>query len=113
MFPGKRPFLRPILLIFLAAFFLTGCATADNTNWPGLSTDGDTVYVAAGSQVLAYDAATQQLQWAFPEEAGTVQFYADPSVANGRLVIGDYGVPGGFFNPSITVTLYGVDVSGP
>ncbi|RMD52079.1 MAG: hypothetical protein D6835_02520 [Candidatus Thermofonsia bacterium] len=112
LYAAKRPYFRPVIFVLiLASFLFLGCAAATNTNWPGISTDGKLVYVAGGTQIKAYDPATQQEVWAYPEEPGRAQFFAEPSVENGRLVIGDYGVPGGFFNPLPTVTLYGIDTT--
>lgn len=111
MTAAKRPFLRPIYLVFIvAAFLLAGCTQTTDTNWPGLAAYDNLLVVSSGTQVLAYDADTQQLAWSFPAEPGRANFFQEPSVQNGRLVIGDYGVPGGFFSPTAIVTLYGVQV---
>jgi outer membrane protein assembly factor BamB len=57
--------------------------------------------------VLAYDVAAQSPSWTFPAEAsGSLQFFAAPNVADGRVVFGDYGQPGGFFSPRVTVSIY-------
>lgn len=112
MYKAKRPSLRPfILLLILATLLLTGCgASFSNSNWPGLSTDGTRLYLAYGPRVAAYDADTQELVWAFPAEANqSLQFFAAPSIEDGRVVFGDYGLPGGFFSPSVTVSVYAVE----
>lgn len=109
---AKRPYLRPALvLLMFAALFLTACGgQVANSNWPGLSTNGEKLYLANGSQVLAYDAATQDLDWAFPAEPnGTLQFYAAPDQQDGQVVFGDYGAAGGFFSPNVTVSVYAVE----
>ena len=80
-----------------------------NTNWAGLSTDGSWVYLAFGPRVLAYNPATQAQSWIFPAEASTVQFYSAPSAEGDRVVFGDYGRPGGFFSPRVTVSIYAVE----
>ena len=114
----KRPFARPIfLLVILAALLLVSCAggRGTSTNWPGLSTDGEKLYLAGGATVQVYDAATQQLAWQFPEPgegSAGLSFYAAPSVQDGRVVFGDYGVPGGMLNPRVTVKIYARQETG-
>jgi outer membrane protein assembly factor BamB len=108
LYQAKRPFKRLATLFFiLATFILTACATSLTTgNWPGLSTDGQKVYVAYGQGVIAYDVANQRPAWNFPEEASRVPIYAAPSIQDGRIIIGDFGAPGGFFSPGNIVTVY-------
>ncbi len=38
-----------------------------------------------------------------------LQFYAAPSIEGDRVVFGDYGAAGGFFSPSVTVSIYAVE----
>lgn len=105
-----RPYQRPIyaLILLIIPLLLSACGTQiANANWPGLSTDGEKVYLAYGAGVLAYDVASQSRSWTFPAEAsGSLQFYAAPNVENGRVVLSDYGQPGGFFSPNVTVSIY-------
>lgn len=110
----RRPLARPALWLTVAVLLvlLTACgARTTNTNWAGLSTDGERVYLAFGPRVLAYDPATQSQAWVFPDETTQVAYYAAPSVQDGRVVIGDYGRPGGFFSPRVTVSIYGLQES--
>jgi outer membrane protein assembly factor BamB len=108
--PRRRPSVR---LLFLAAgilLLLTACSgQIANTNWAGMSTDGSKVYLAFGPNVLAYDPATQSPSWVFPAESGEVQFYSAPSVEGDQVVFGDYGRPGGFFSPRVTVSIYSLE----
>lgn len=111
MYAAKRPYFRPAILFFvLASFFMAACSSALTTgNWPGLSTDGEKVYVATGTSVIAYDVENQREAWTFPQERSTAQIFAAPSVQDGRVVIGDFGASGGFFSPSKIVTLTALD----
>lgn len=113
MFTAKRPFSRLIILIlFLSAFALTSCSrSATAANWPGLSTDGENLYVAYGSGVFAIEAESQKPLWSYSTEQSTLFFYAPPSVENGRAVLGDFGAPEGMFSPQTVVSIYGLDVS--
>lgn len=114
LFTTKRPLLRPsILFIFLISWLLTGCAARANTeNWPGLTANGSTVYVAYGPAVVAYDAVAQQSQWVFRPENRALHINAAPSVQDGRVIFGDYGAAGGMFSPTIIVTVYGLQENG-
>ncbi|MCP4357087.1 MAG: PQQ-binding-like beta-propeller repeat protein [Chloroflexi bacterium] len=114
MFKAKRPLTRPlILLLILASFLLAGCAgQTNNQNWPGLSTDGETAYVAFGSAVAAYNTVTQQESWIYKSENNSLLFFAPPSVQDGRVVLGDYGAAGGMFSPTIIVSVYGFAETG-
>jgi outer membrane protein assembly factor BamB len=115
----KRPAFRSIfLLLIIGGLFLTACGTrTENTNWPGLSTDGKNLYLANGPSVTAYDAATQELLWRFPgpddETNPQLQFYSAPSVQENRVIFGDYGAPGGMLNPRVTVTVYALENNSP
>lgn len=107
----RQPFSRPfLLLVILAALLLTACGgTVASQSWPGLSTDGQVLYLANGAQVTAYDAQTQAQVWQYPaaeDVNAALQFFAAPSVAGEQIVFGDYGRPGGFFNPNVTVSVY-------
>lgn len=111
MYVAKRPFIKPILfLIILATFVLAACSgQAQTSNWPGMSAVGDIVYVAYGAKVLAYDTAAQSVEWTYPsgEEKSALQFYAAPSVLDGRVIFGDYGKATSVINPRQIVTVYG------
>ena len=121
MFKKRRPVRGPAILYFIvASFFLAACGTAvANSNWPGMSAVGDEVYVAYGPGVVAVDIVEEEQTWSYPASPSrNVQFYAAPSVEDGRIVFGDYGASGGLLNPGVTVQIYayglddGVEGSG-
>ncbi|MBK8900749.1 MAG: PQQ-binding-like beta-propeller repeat protein [Anaerolineaceae bacterium] len=114
MFIAKRPLSRPLLFVLLLAMFgLTSCAGAATAqNWPGLSTDGENVYVAYGPGVLGLAADSQDLLWSYRPENAALSFYAPPSVENGRAVVGDFGAAQGLFSPQTVVSIYALDVTG-
>lgn len=113
MSKSKRPLTRSsIFLILLASLFFTACAgQTDNQNWPGLSSDGEVVYMAYGPGVAAYDAVEQEELWNNKTDNNTLVIYAPPSVVDGRVVIGDYGASGGMFSPGIIVSIYGQEIN--
>ncbi|MCA9933670.1 MAG: PQQ-like beta-propeller repeat protein [Ardenticatenaceae bacterium] len=110
MYAAKRPSKRPVIFILIvAAWLLAACGSRlSNANWPGLSAEGNIVYVAFGNGVLAYDVETQSNQWVFSPQPGRLSFYAAPSVEDGRVVVGDYGVSQGMFSPGVVVSAYGL-----
>ena len=114
MFIAKRPFSRLIILVlFLATIVLTSCAgAATAANWPGISTDGENLFVAHGSGVFGLEAASQDLLWSYRPDNAALFFYAPPSVENGRAIIGDFGAAQGLFSPQTVVSIYGLDVDG-
>lgn len=108
MYAAKRPRSARslIILLLVASIILVACGrTGINTNWPGLSTDGGMVYVAYGPGVIAYDAFTQEQAWQLHDEEGRAQFYAAPSIKDGRVIVGDYGASSSF-SPRVNVSLY-------
>ena len=112
MYAAKRPFFKPIIfLLILAALTLAACAgQAQTQDWPGMTAEGDKVFVVYGPAVLAYDTVTQSVDWTYPsgEERSQLQFDAAPSVLNGRIVFGDYGQATSLINPRQIVSIYGV-----
>lgn len=106
---SARPIRSLFPFILLALLFLTACGVnTANSNWPGLSADGDVVYVAYGPGIIAVDTEARRQLWAYPEDPGATPFFASPSVSEERIVIGDYGRPGGFLSPATIVNLYAV-----
>lgn len=83
-----------ILLLALAALAISACSGQPLTNnWPGLATDGELAYLAAGSFVYAVDAATGDEVWQYPAESDAAYlFYATPVLTDdGQLLIGSAG----------------------
>lgn len=74
-----------------------------------MSTDGQTVYVAYGPAVLAYDPVNQKEIWTFRPENRALLLESAPSVQDGRVIFGDYGAAGGMFSPTIIVSIYGLE----
>lgn len=109
MFTTTRPLRSSLWFVLLISWFLTGCAVNRvSQNWPGLATDGETVYLANGMGVMAYDPVEQKQRWVYRPENRTLILNAPPSAQNGRVIFGDYGATGGMFSPTIVVTLYGL-----
>lgn len=115
LYAQARPQKRSVFVIFiLVALVLAACgqAVGGNNNWPGLSTDANTAYVAAGSFVYALDIEQQEVRWSYPAEAGRANFFASPALEDGQMILGDYGASGGTFSSSIVVSIYGLDELG-
>jgi outer membrane protein assembly factor BamB len=120
--PVRKPV---ILLVILVALFLSACSTVQNNNWPGIASDGDSiVYASFGeSGILAYDVNDQEELWSVNPNSSEIRsgsdenrasppVYASPSLKDGRLIVGDYGISGGFFSPGVQVQVYSLkDIS--
>lgn len=109
LYTEKRLAKQPAIILFvLAAVVLSACSgLIANANWPGLSAKDNVVYVAYGPAVAAFDVAEGRELWSFPAEPNArIGFYAAPSVAEDRIILGDYGAPGSFFSPGVVVTVY-------
>lgn len=100
---------QKLFFIILFAFLAVGCgARVDGSNWPGMTADNDTVYIAYGPEILAYDVANQDFLWQWSPE-GNVMLFASPNIENGRLVIGDYGATQGFLSPGVSASVYALE----
>ncbi|MFQ5921885.1 MAG: PQQ-binding-like beta-propeller repeat protein [Anaerolineales bacterium] len=90
--------MKPKLVIPLligSAFVLSACAGAgfrSATSWPGLSSDGETIYMAFNQAVYAIDANNGNLRWSYPAEPQSDRtFFAPPTVTeDGILYVGDF-----------------------
>lgn len=59
-------------------------------NWPGVSTDGERVYVAAGGSVVAVRALDGMMVWRYPEKADNRRsFSAPPTAIDNQVVVSD------------------------
>ncbi|MBM3178990.1 MAG: hypothetical protein FJZ86_01410 [Chloroflexi bacterium] len=82
------------ILLALGVIFLSACSGQPlANNWPGLATDAEHAYLAAGSFVYAVDLESGEEVWRYPAEAdGKLLFYANPVLtSNGQLLIGSTG----------------------
>lgn len=83
-----------LLVVLLAALWLSGCSGATLVNsWPGLTSDGETAYLAAGSHLYAIRVSDGKEIWRYPGKANNgVQFIAQPVLApDGTIIIGSAG----------------------
>jgi outer membrane protein assembly factor BamB len=83
-----------VLVIALAAVFLSGCSARGFSNsWPGLASDGETVYLAGGRYLYAVSLSDGKEIWRYPAKASnSIQFIAQPVVApDGTIIIGSAG----------------------
>jgi outer membrane protein assembly factor BamB len=91
----KPKYILFVLVVALAAVLLSGCASraALTNSWPGLASDGETAYLAAGQYVYAVRVSDGKEVWRYPDKSGnSLQFIAQPVVApDGTIVIGSAG----------------------
>lgn len=103
---SKRLVLLTLLLIILLT---TACGSrGSGANWPGLSADADTLYFARGSELIALDAATQQVMWRLPAASSTALMLASPEVGESHIYIGDYGLSQGLLSPGVLSSVFAV-----
>lgn len=100
-----------MLAVLGAMVFLTACGSAPATNWPALSSDGETVYLSNGSFIYAVDVdggiektvntAEGVLPARFPQKAdGAMAFYAPVEISpTGSILVGNSATKShNFFN---------------
>lgn len=83
-----------VLVIALAAVLLSSCTGQGlNNSWPGLASDGETAYLAAGQYLYAISLNDGKEVWRYPDKSSaSLQFIAQPVVApDGTIIIGSGG----------------------
>lgn len=110
-----RPLRWPLLLLMLAALFLSACAQQiGNQNWPGMTAEGDIVYVAYGNGVEAVDVTARRALWRYPEGNARAPLMAAPAISGDLIYLADYGASQGFLIPGVRASVYALtaDASG-
>jgi outer membrane protein assembly factor BamB len=85
-----------VIVLLLLGVVLTGCGAAPvSQNWPGLTVDGDTVYVISGApqEVYILDAETGAVKSTFMptgagDSRGAVNYWSPVTVADGLAFVG-------------------------
>ncbi len=97
----------------IAALFLAACSAAQlgGNNWPGISAEDDTVYIAYGPAVSAIDVGKQTELWTFEPEEKVGAFLAAPEPSDGKVYFGDYGASQGTFSPGVLASVFALDGS--
>jgi len=87
----KRSRLSLILLFIVAAMLLSSCGEMlSGTSWPGVSSNGDTLFVAYRNHVYAVRVSDGTMLWRFPADGGPQMFFAMPVLTDNQLLVGDY-----------------------
>ncbi|MHB0924599.1 MAG: PQQ-binding-like beta-propeller repeat protein [Bellilinea sp.] len=80
-----------IFIVILASLLLASCSSGlSGSSWPGIFTNGDTVYLANMAYVYAIRASDGSQIWRYPEKATKAMYYASPVLVDGQLIVGDY-----------------------
>ena len=90
----KKPRFFSILIVaILASFLLSSCTGTMINNWPGVSTNEDTIYLANQGAVYAINAQNGAQIWSFPAKPDASKpFFAAPGFGpDGLIVAGNYG----------------------
>ncbi len=79
-------------MITLALSACSGDSRFVASGWAGITTDGETAYLAYNTQVYAIDLANGNQRWHYPAEPDpNVTFYAPPALTeDGQLIVGGY-----------------------
>ncbi|HNT23248.1 MAG TPA: PQQ-binding-like beta-propeller repeat protein [Anaerolineales bacterium] len=91
----KLKFFTLLPIVLLAAVLLSACGNSryyTPTNWPGVTADENTAYVAYNTFVYAVDLNTGAEKWRFPEKADAkMTFFSDPVLTpDGQLLAASY-----------------------
>ncbi|MEN4013560.1 MAG: PQQ-binding-like beta-propeller repeat protein [Chloroflexota bacterium] len=86
----KSKYLLIILFVILTLLLAACDAALAGSSWPGISPNGDTLFVANQSHVYAVRAADGSMIWRYPDRAGRAMFFAAPVLADNQLLAGDY-----------------------
>lgn len=85
-----------IILITILTFSITASACSGSrlsaSGWPGLTTDQETAYLAAGQHVYAVNLKNGTMRWKYPTKAqNDVTFFGAPALSDdGQLIITGY-----------------------
>lgn len=90
----KPKYILFMLVVVLAAVLLSSCSSQGLTHsWPGLASDGETAYLAAGPYLHAIRLADGKEIWRYPaKSSNSLQLIAQPVIApDGTIIIGSAG----------------------
>jgi outer membrane protein assembly factor BamB len=89
----KTKILYFTLGILVLAFLLSGCSGGMTpSSWAGITSDGETAYVAMATHVYAVQVSNGVERWRFPEKPDAKKtFFAAPTLTeDGQLIVGGY-----------------------
>mgnify|MGYP001172909615 CR=1 FL=1 len=87
-----KKYLSSLLIVLLAGFFLAGCAMGPRAeSTPGISTDGNQIFVSYMNYVYKLDPVTGKAFWRFPEKSNIKQVFYAPALIDGESIyVGDF-----------------------
>jgi eukaryotic-like serine/threonine-protein kinase len=89
----KKKYLILIGVMIALAMILGGCATGlSAASWPGVTSDANNAYIAAGPYVYAVSLQNGAEVWRYPAKAATANpFYATPVLtSDGQLIVSSF-----------------------
>ena len=87
----NRKKLTLIFVFITAAMLLSSCSgLLSGTSWPGVSSNGDTLYVANMNHVYAIRVSDGSMLWRYPDRNSREMFFAAPVLVGNQLLVGDY-----------------------
>ena len=103
-----------IFTLILATVLLTSCSAGlSGSSWPGISTNGDTFYVANLAHVYAIRATDGSMIWRYPEKASRTMYFAAPVLVENQLIAGDYQKILHSLNPTSGTENWSFQANGP